>query len=487
MHREPFPCIHSEALEGTHDEEQSERGAAIIHAVYDGHDRALLADELAGAFLAGPWKVELVAESGAGSLDRWPGWMTALALRVVAAHRSPPVDRRDELVALIEAFLAETPARADESGPPRIVRLTSRGLAARHAIHRRPRLEHGWPIAAIDSVAALAERLELSHGQLAWVADVRSLERTVVDERLRNYRYRAVRRESGLPRVIEAPKARLKEIQRWILREILDHVAVHDAAHGFSRGRSVLGHARLHTGQDVVLRLDLRDFFASVPARRVFGIFSTLGYGPSVAHVLTGLSTNTVPAAMWRVISRTVEPQLVQQRFWLGRQLATPHLPQGAPTSPALANLAAFRLDRRLSGLAAATGLGYSRYADDLVFSGPRQSRRRGDQFLDLVAEIARDENFSINPSKSTVRAAAARQSVCGIVVNVRPNVTRVEYDRLRAILHNAVRHGPDSQNRAQIADFEAHLRGRIAWVASLHPARGDKLRRAFAEIDWHK
>jgi RNA-directed DNA polymerase len=121
------------------------------------------------------------------------------------------------------------------------------------------------------------------------------------------------------------------------------------------------------------------------------------------------------------------------------------------------------------------------------VFSGPRQSRRRGDQFLDLVAEIARDENFSINPSKSTVRAASARQSVCGIVVNVRPNVTRVEYDRLRAILHNAVRRGPNSQNRTRMADFEAHLRGRIAWVASLHPARGDKLRRAFAEIDWRE
>jgi hypothetical protein len=74
---------------------------------------------------------------------------------------------------------------------------------------------------------------------------------------------------------------------------------------------------------------------------------------------------------------------------------------------------------------------------------------------------------------------------VCGIVVNVRPNATRPEYDQLRAILHNTARDDPHSQNRAAVADFQAHLRGRISWVASLNPARGEKLRRAFDAIDW--
>ena len=110
---------------------------------------------------------------------------------------------------------------------------------------------------------------------------MRSLERTVEHEKLRNYRYRVVPRPGGLPRVLEAPKARLKEIQRWILHEILGHVAVHEAAQGFTRGRSVITHAQLHTGQAAVLRLDLKDFFASVSAGRVFGIFRTLGYGRS--------------------------------------------------------------------------------------------------------------------------------------------------------------------------------------------------------------
>jgi RNA-directed DNA polymerase len=176
---------------------------------------------------------------------------------------------------------------------------------------------------------------------------------------------------------------------------------------------------------------------------------------------------------------------LIQPRFWLGRALATPHLPQGAPTSPALANLAAFGLDRRLTGLAASTALRYSRYADDLTFSGPWQPRRRRRQFEEPVAVIARAERFAVNERKTALHSAAGRQSVCGIVVNVRPNVLRAEYDELKAILHNAARHGPAGQNRAGIADFEAHLRGRISWVASLNPARGEKLHRRFAQIRW--
>lgn len=474
-----------EALPGTHDEEQSGRGAAIIHSVYDALARTALANELAEAFLTGPWKAEQVAESGAGCLDRWPSWMSALALRVVAVYRTAPTDHPDGLVSLIETFLAEHAARAGESEPPQIVSLLVAERLAQPAAYQRPRLEHGWSIAEIDSVDGLAERLELSPGQLAWLADVRSLERTVTEEKLRNYRYHTVARRNGSPRVIEAPKARLKEIQRWLLHEILDYVPPHEGAHGFTRGRSIVSHARLHTHQDAVLRLDLKDFFASIAAARVFGIFRTLGYTPVIAHVLTGLSTNTVPQAVWRQVPRTAEPRLVQPHFWLGRQLATPHLPQGAPTSPALANLAAFRLDRRLAGLAASLGLRYSRYADDLTFSGPTRLRRRADHVRRLAARIAREEGFAINRDKSALLTAGGRQSVCGVVVNVRPNVTRTEYDRLKAILHNAARHGPESQNRTGIADLEAHLRGRIDWVASLNPDRGKRLRRRFAEIAW--
>lgn len=476
------PCVHPFGGTGGHARrEQSGLDAAIIHPVYDARERFVLAHELAGVFLDGPWNVAEVAERGSGCLDRSPAWMTALAMRVVAVHRAPPTDRPGELMRLIDAFLLERPGGPEEAGPPQILRLR-RGRTRRDA---RPALAHQWPIAEIDSVDALAERLELSGGQLAWLADVRGLERNVADERLRNYRYRLAPRRGGLPRVIEAPKARLKEIQRWLLHEILDHIPAHDAAHGFTRGRSVITHADRHCGRRAVLRLDLKDFFASITAARVYGIFRTVGYTPAVAHVLTGLGTNTTPQAVWRAVPSATDPRLIQPQFWLGRQLATPHLPQGAPTSPALANLAAFGLDRRLTGLAASHGFGYSRYADDLTFSASGGRRALDSGFQRLVARIARAEGFALNEAKSALRSAAGRQTVCGVVVNVRPNIVRAEYDQLKAILHNTARHGPHTQNRAGVADLQAHLRGRIAWVSSLHPERGEKLRQRYAQIDW--
>ena len=384
---------------------------------------------------------------------------------------------------LIEAYLAEHPAPAGEPGPPRILR----ALPALSPLPppRSRAFDHGWPVAEVPSVAELADLLELSDGHLAWLADVRGLERTVSQSKLRNYRYRTLPRRRGIPRLLEIPKARLKEVQRWVLRAVLDRVPPHNAAQGFTAGRSVIAHAELHSGREVVLRLDLKDFFASIAARRVFGIFRTLGYAPSVAHTLTGLCTNVVPLAVWESVPRDPGPELVQPRFWLGRQLVTPHLPQGAPTSPALANLASFRLDRRLSGLAASFEVTYSRYADDLTFSGSRRLVRRAPHLQRLVTRIVREEGFALNQDKSLLHTSGARQRVCGLVVNSRPNISRREYDRLKAILHHAARHGPESQGPDQATNLRAHLEGRIAWVASVNPQRGEKLRRRFDEIAW--
>jgi hypothetical protein len=442
--------------------------------MYDEAERTAIAFELARAMLAGPWQLPDIAEAAAADLAHWPSWLDPLAVHVMSVYRRAPVSGPGALAHLIEDFITEHRAGPEVREPPPIRREATASAPA-------PRPRRDWPVARIPSVSALADVLELSDGQLAWLADVRSLERTVAAERLRNYRYAAVPRRSGLPRVIEAPKLRLKEIQRWILREILDHVPVHEAAQGFTRGRSVIDHARRHSGQQVLLRLDLADFFASVFAGRVFGIFQTIGYRSDVAHLLTGLTTNTVPVHVWEVVRRAAADAAVGPRFWLGRQLATPHLPQGAPTSPAVANLAAFRLDRRLAGLAASAGLRYSRYADDLTFSGGRLARG-GAEFAALVGTIVGDEGFALNPAKTNLRTRAARQQVCGIVVNATPNVPRAEYDRLKAILHNAARHGPASQG---VADRRSHLQGRVAWVASLNPAHGEKLQRRFDQIDW--
>jgi retron-type reverse transcriptase len=460
--------------------------------VYEPIERALLAAELSAAIAGdGPWTAQAVAERAAGCLDRWPRWLDSLALTVAATEiPRTTADGAPRLAQLIAQFLADRALPDGEpEEPPGVIRALAKAPSApsmsEAALRRRPPLRHNWPIARITSVEQLAERLELSDGQLAWLADVKGWERTARDLKLRNYRYAAVPRRNGLPRLIEAPKARLKEIQRWIVHEVLDHVPPHDAAHGFTPGRSAITHAELHVGRPAVLRLDLKDFFASVTAARVYGIFRTLGYDRAVAVVLTGLSTNVIPAAVWNSLPPIPDARLIQPRFWLGRQLATPHLPQGAPSSPALANLSAYRLDRRLNGLAARNGLRYSRYADDLTFSGGRLLGKRSAGLQGLINTIVAEEGFTLNSGKRAFNTAATRQTVCGIVVNERPNVTRAEYDRLKAILHNAGRHGPRSQDRSGERDFEAHLRGRIAWVASLNPGRGEKLRRQLAAVNW--
>ena len=148
--------------------------------------------------------------------------------------------------------------------------------------------------------------------------------------------------------MLERPKLRLKEIQRWILHELLVWIPPHDAAHGFVRGRSAHTHAAVHTGRRVVLRLDLEDFFASVAAARVYGIFRTAGYPEAVAHTLTGLCTNVVPVE-----------ESVPGRVPAVAPARDAALPRARPPRRRWRNLVAFHLDARLTGLAAALGARY--------------------------------------------------------------------------------------------------------------------------------
>jgi hypothetical protein len=237
----------------------------------------------------------------------------------------------------------------------------------------------------------------------------------------------------------------------------------------------------------VVLRLDLEAFFASVTVSRVYGIWRTAGYPEAVAHCLAGLVTSVLPLAQWRAVPAPADDGLLDAHWRLGRRLAAPHLPQGAPTSPAMANLAAYRLDVRLTALARAWGGRYTRYADDLAFSGDKGWGTGTSRLIDAIETIVRDEGFRLNARKTGVMPSAGRQSLGGLVVNERPKVARREVDALKAILHNCHRFGPSSQNRDDVPAFEDHLRGRIAWVAQHDPVRGARLQAVHDAVDWSR
>ena len=296
----------------------------------------------------------------------------------------------------------------------------------RHVVHRRPVattvVRDRFGLAPLPDAGALARLLDLDQGELAWFADVKGLERTV-EEPLRHYRWHAVERRGRL-RLLAEPKPRLKEAQRRLLRHVLAPVPVHDAAHGCVPGRSVRTAAEPHAGSAVVLGMDLEAFFASVSAQRVWGLLQgTAGLTEPVAHLVTALVTTRAPASVWRALPVPAGAVERERHRRLGARLAVPHLPQGAPTSPALANLVCFRLDRRLAGLAAAFGARYTRYVDDLTFSGDR--RIGSGRLAAAVTEVAAEEGFGVNPAKTRVAGAASRQRVLGAVVNARPTLSR--------------------------------------------------------------
>lgn len=430
---------------------------------------ALVAKALAYAFLAGDWDPPAMTRRGQSAVGQRRVWVRDLAL---AARHQFPEGARDRPRELAE-FLAGCEAMSGATVSRWFVPGTAMGA-------RR------WTVAELHSVRDLQDLLGLTVTDLQWFADVKHLERTVADEALRHYRYTWIPKGGGGARLLEAPKPILKHIQRVLLREILEQVPLHPAAHGFRKGRSALTHAAQHGHRQVVIRLDLEDFFASVDVGRVYGIFRQCGYPEPVAHLLAALTTNTVPRRVWAMATPPADPTRLPAFRRLGRHLAHPHLPQGGPTSPALANLSAFGLDRRLAGLASSLHLTYTRYADDLAFSSfARRSVHETSRLVDCVTAIAADEGFRVNPAKTSVRRAGQRQRLAGVVVNRQPNVERREYERLKATVHNAARHGPDGENRSDHPQFREHLRGRIAWVDQVNPARGERLRATFAQIDW--
>jgi hypothetical protein len=150
-----------------------------------------------------------------------------------------------------------------------------------------------------------------------------------------------------------------------------------------------------------------------------------------------------------------------------------------------LANLCAYRLDCRLTALARKVGAVYTRYADDLAFSGDRDFERRARPFYFLVCRIALEEGFEINTRKTRFLRSGVRQRIAGVVLNAHPNLQRSKYDRLKAILFNCVGQGPESQNRDDHPNFRAYLTGRIAYLHMLNPQRAQKLRNLFDRIQW--
>jgi hypothetical protein len=228
--------------------------------------------------------------------------------------------------------------------------------------------------------------------------------------------------------------------------------------------------------------MDLSDFFPSIAKARVVAVFRTAGYPEEVCQLLASLCTNCVPDDVRR---RFPQYGGVTDRWRHEGLYARPHLPQGSPTSPSLANLSAYRLDCRLTGLAHVVGGQYTRYADDLLFSGGEALARSLRRFEATVCSVVIDEGFAVNSRKKRIMRQGVRQHATGLVLNRHVNVARDKFDRLKATLHNCICQGPSGQNRAGVPDWRLYLQGQIAFVESINPDRARRLRRLFDRIQW--
>lgn len=317
----------------------------------------------------------------------------------------------------------------------------------------RKRQDNALPDLA--DVEALAKALGLAIARLRWLAYHRD-----VDTGTHYHRWLVPKRDGSM-RLISAPKPELKAAQRWITREVTEHLPVHGAAHGFVSGRSIATNAYVHAGARIVVKLDIRGFYPTVTMRRVKGLLRRAGLGEQVATVMALLATES--------------PR--QEVVTHGRThfVATGprSLPQGAPTSPSITNALCLRLDCRLSGLARKLGCRYTRYADDLTFSWHGEVRPQVGALLRAVAAIVRAEGFEIHPGKTRVMRSGARQKVTGLVVNQAPagrppaRVPRTTQRELRAAIRNRELGRPGKGETLE------QLKGMVAFVMMTDRARG--------------
>lgn len=324
-----------------------------------------------------------------------------------------------------------------------------------------------WPVPPADNDCQVADMLCLTSWRaLDWLVKPHVRRTTAVN----HYRIEKSLKRDGTDRVIEQPRPLMKRVQRCIAAHVLSEIPIHDAAHAFRRSRSIYTCASPHVGQPVLIKFDLRDYFASIPCKRVASTFRYAGYSHDVALTLARLCT---------------APSAIADRHRPDSILLKSRLPQGAPTSPALANIVAFGLDRRLTGLALSLAATYTRYADDLIFSGPQELARGFKRLTTTVAAIVAEEGFELNFRKTKLMTASDRQNVLGLTVNERLNNGRREFEDLKALLNNCRRCDPESQNHNGLPAFREHVRGKIEPFRQSNAHRYRKLMQMYHAIDW--
>lgn len=344
------------------------------------------------------------------------------------------------------------------------------------------RLQHGLP--QILTLRHLAMCTNVSYQFLRYVAARGSA---------RLYRCFRLSKRSGGYRQICVPNPCLLRVQRWIVRYLLSRLTPHPASYAYSRNRSSVMCARMHCGAKWLIKIDVRQFFESISERQVYRVFTDLGYQPLVALELTRICTRP-SFSIDRFMRHRWNNRFNGTRYTIEQyhSVLVGSLPQGAPTSPMLSNLAVWDLDEALNCYAMNRGIVYTRYADDLMFStsSTEFSRASAEEVVRFVYRTLGRHALQPHFAKTHISPPGARKVVLGMLVDRdRPRLTREYRERLEIHIHSLETNGPliHRERRAfdSLGGMKAHIWGLLTHAEHVDPAFACPLVARFLQIDW--
>mgnify|MGYP005878580941 FL=1 len=274
---------------------------------------------------------------------------------------------------------------------------------------------------------------------------------------INDYCYHEIKipQKSGETRTLDIPSVDLKYVQKWILVNILNKMHISNYANGFVKNKSILTNAQNHLNSECIVNIDIKDFFPTVTLEQVFRIFKYYGYTKKLSYTLAKLCT-------YRGI-----------------------LPQGSPASPAITNIICLRLDKRLAALGKKYDASFSRYADDITFSGKKTVAH----LLPYAINIIQDEGFLVNLDKTHISFRHQRQEVTGLIVNGdKVHISKQFKKRFRQEIHYCQKYGV--QNHLEYINdhhsfYKEHMYGKAYFINMVEPSLGSELLNLLDNIPW--
>jgi RNA-directed DNA polymerase len=222
-----------------------------------------------------------------------------------------------------------------------------------------------------------------------------------------NHFYREVKipKKNGTERLLACPSKKMKAVQGWILRNILEKIIISKCASAYIKGQSILPNVFPHKNNKYVLAMDLKDYFPTIKYGWIYSVFKNLGYNSHLSHVFTRLSTYKDA------------------------------LPQGGVTSPTLSNIVSYRLDRRLSTYAGKLNVIYTRYADDITYSA--NTPMSFNKLKEFTTMVLHEEGFEVNSAKTRILGPKQRKKITGLVIdNGKYGIGKYKKNELRVLIH---------------------------------------------------